>query len=115
MPRSKHAVPSHRRRRRLIGKAKGRWGGKSRLLRSARETYEKGLTYAYRDRRNRKRDMRRLWIIRINAAARLAGLTYSKLMNGLKKNQVEINRKVLADLAVRDPQAFEKIVQLAQN
>ena len=98
MPRSKNAVPSHWRRRRLIGKTKGRWGGKSRLLRSARETYEKGLTYAYRDRRNRKRDMRRLWIIRINAAARMAGLTYSRLMNGLKKKKLMEMRWKIIDI-----------------
>ena len=115
MPRSKTSVPSHRRRRKLINKTKGRWGGKSRLLRSARETYEKGLTYAYRDRRVRRREFRRLWIVRINAAARATGTTYSQLMNGLKKNRVEIDRKILADLAVRDPQAFQNIVQLAQQ
>lgn len=85
------------------------------MLRSARETYEKGLTYAYRDRRARRRNIRRLWITRINAAARLAGTTYSTLMSGLKKKQVEIDRKMLADLAVNDPQAFENLVRLAQN
>jgi large subunit ribosomal protein L20 len=115
MPRSKHSVPSHRRRRKLLSKTKGRWGGKKNLLRSARETYEKGLTYAYRDRRNRKREFRRLWITRISAAVRLAGLTYSKFMAGLKKNQVEIDRKMLADLAVRDPNAFQSLIQLAQQ
>jgi len=115
MPRSKHAVPSHRRRRKLLTKAKGRWGGKSRLLRSARETYEKGLTYAYRDRRAKKADFRRLWIARINAAVRLAGLSYSAFISGLKRNHVDINRKVLADLAVRDPQAIASLVQLAQK
>ena len=115
MPRSKHAVPSHRRRRKLLSKTKGRWGGKKNLLRAARETYEKGLTYAYRDRRVRRREFRRLWIIRINAAARAAGTTYSKLINGLKKNEIEINRKTLADLAVRDPKAFQEIVQLSQS
>jgi large subunit ribosomal protein L20 len=98
-----------------LNKTKGRWGGKANLLRSARETYEKGLTYAYRDRRNRKRDFRRLWITRINAAARLAGLTYGSFINGLKKNQVEIDRKMLADLAVRDPNAFRSLAQLAQQ
>jgi large subunit ribosomal protein L20 len=115
MPRSKHAVPSHRRRRRLINKTKGRWGGKSRLLRSARETYEKGLTYAYDARRNRKGDFRRLWIARINAAVRAVGMNYSEFMNGLKRQNVDINRKVLADLAARDPQAFASLVQLAQK
>lgn len=115
MPRSKHSVPSHRRRRKLLNKTKGRWGGKANLLRSARETYEKGLTYAYSDRRKRKRDFRRLWITRINAAVRMAGLTYSTFINGLKKHQVDIDRKLLADLAVRDPNAFNNLVQLAQQ
>jgi large subunit ribosomal protein L20 len=114
MPRSKHAVPSHRRRRKLISKTKGRWGGKSRLLRSARETYEKGLTYAYRDRRDRRRNFRRLWITRINAAARLAGMSYSTFMNALKEKNIAIDRKQLADLAVRDSNAFQQLVQLAQ-
>ena len=114
MPRSKYSVASHRRRRKLISKAKGSWGGKSRLLRSARETYEKGLTYAYRDRRNRRRSLRRLWIVRIIAAAQSGGLRFSSFMSGLKKNNVALDRKVLADLAARDPQAFDHLVQLAQ-
>src|SRR5262245_22986781 len=114
MPRSKYSVASHRRRRKLIKKTSGSWGGKSRLLRSARETYEKGLTYAYRDRRNRRRSIRRLWIVRINAAVRAAGMTYSSFMSGLKKKNVDLDRKVLADLAARDPQAFANLVQLAQ-
>jgi large subunit ribosomal protein L20 len=122
MPRAQGSVPSHRRRRKLLNKTKGRWGGKGNLLRPARETYEKGLTYAYSDRRKRKRDFRRLWITRINAGVRLAtkgpleaGLTYSTFINALKKKQVEIDRKMLADLAVRDPQAFQSLVQLAQQ
>lgn len=115
MPRSKHAVPSHRRRRRLINKTKGRWGGKGNLLRSARETYEKGLTYAYDGRRNKKGDFRRLWIARINAAVRAVGMNYSEFMRGLKRQNVDINRKVLADIAARDPQAFASLVQLAQK
>lgn len=115
MPRSKHSVASHRRRRKLIGKTKGRWGGKSRLLRSARETLEKGLTYAYRDRRARKGDFRRLWITRINAAVRSAGMNYCDFVSGLKRNNVDINRKLLADIAVRDPQTFANLIQLAQK
>lgn len=114
MPRSKYSVASHRRRRKLINKTKGSWGGKSRLLRSARETYEKGLTYAYRDRRNRRRSFRRLWVVRINAAVRAAGMTYSSFISGLKKKNVELDRKILADLAARDPQAFNNLVQLVQ-
>ena len=115
MPRSKHAVPSHRRRRKLINKTKGRWGGKGNLLRSARETYEKGLTYAFDARRNRKGDFRRLWITRINAAVRTLGMSYSEFMSGLKRNNVDLNRKVLSDLAARDPQAFAGLVQIAQK
>ncbi len=115
MPRSTHAVPSHQRRRKLLHKTKGRWGGKSRLLRSARETLEKGLTYAYRDRRARKGEFRRLWIVRINAAVRGAGMNYSDFMSGLKRHNVDINRKLLADIAARDPQVFANLVQLAQK
>ena len=115
MPRAQGSVPSHRRRRKLLNKTKGRWGGKGNLLRPARETSEKGLTYAYSDRRRRKRDFRRLWIARINAAVRMAGMTYSTFMNALKKKQVELDRKVLAELAARDPQAFSSLVQLAQQ
>ena len=114
MPRSKYSVASHRRRRKLINATKGRWGGKSRLLRSATETYEKGLTYAYRDRRNKRRAFRRLWIVRINAAVRAAGMTYSAFMNALKQKEVNLDRKALADLAVKDPNAFQQLVQLAQ-
>ncbi len=122
MPRAQGSVPSHRRRRKLLNKTKGRWGGKGNLLRPARETYEKGLTYAYSDRRKRKRDFRRLWIARINAAVRMAtkgpleaGMTYSTFMNALKKKQIELDRKVLADMAARDPQAFNSLVQFAQQ
>jgi large subunit ribosomal protein L20 len=115
MPRAQGSVPSHRRRRKLLNKTKGRWGGKGNLLRPARETYEKGLTYAYSDRRRRKRDFRRLWIARINAAVRMAGMTYSTFMNALQKKQIGLDRKVLADLAARDPQAFNSLVQLAQQ
>lgn len=115
MPRSKHAVPSNRRRRKLIQQAKGYFGRRKNVLRTAKEAVDRALAYAYRDRRNKKREFRRLWITRINAAARLSGMSYSTLMAGLKRNNIEINRKVLADLAVRDIDAFNKIVETAKK
>jgi large subunit ribosomal protein L20 len=94
--------------------AKGFVGGRRKLYRQARETVEKGLAYAYRDRKVRKRDFRGLWTIRINAAARSNGISYSALINGLKKAGVALDRKILADLAVHDPGAFSEVAQLAQ-
>jgi large subunit ribosomal protein L20 len=94
--------------------AKGNVGGRRKLYRQARETVEKGLTYAYRDRRVRKREFRSLWIVRINAAARLVGLSYSQLVNGLKKSGIAMDRKVLADLAMRDPNGFNAIAEVAK-
>jgi|SRR5690554_841204 len=93
---------------------KGQWGTRGRLFRRSNEAMLKSLWYAYRDRRTRKRDMRRLWIVRINAAARLNGLSYSRFMHGLKKANVEIDRKMLADLAVRDAGTFKKLATLSQ-
>ena len=106
---------SHRkdRRKKILKLAEGYWGGKSRLHRTAKIQVDKSLQYAYRDRKQRKRDFRSLWITRINAAARLNGTTYSALVSGLKGAGVELDRKVLADLAVRDPQAFTRRVELA--
>ena len=115
MPRSKHSVPSHRRRKKVLKSAKGYRGGKSRLIRTAMESVDKALQYAYRDRRQRKREFRRLWITRINAAVHESGMNYSTFMYGLKRNNVDINRKALADLAVHDPEAFKSLVQIAQN
>lgn len=115
MPRATYSVPSRRRHKKILKRAKGYRGGKSKLIRTAMETVDKGLAYAYRDRRQRKRDFRRLWIARINAAVRLHGSNYSTFMNGLKRNNVEINRKVLADIAVQDPEAFKNLVQMAQG
>jgi large subunit ribosomal protein L20 len=94
---------------------KGQFGSRSRLYRRANEALLKSLWYAYRDRRTRKRDLRKLWIARINAAARLNGTTYSRLMNALKKSQIGLNRKMLSDLASRDPQAFSAVVAKTQN
>ena len=104
-----------RAKNRLFKKAKGYVGGRRRLLRTAKENLVRAGVYAYRDRHNRKRDFRRLWIIRINAAARQGGLSYSHFMNGLKKAQVEVNRKMLAEIAVQDPTAFSQLVAMAKG
>jgi large subunit ribosomal protein L20 len=114
MSRSTNNVASRRRRKRILKKAKGYWGRRKNIFRTAKLAVEKGLLYAYRDRRARKRNFRRLWITRINAAARLNGLSYSRLMNGLKIKQIEIDRKILAELAVNDPAAFSEIVALVK-
>lgn len=113
MPRSTNHVASRRRRKKILNLAKGYWGARSKVYTVAKNTVEKGLLYQYRDRRNRKREFRKLWIIRINAAARLNGVSYSQLMGAMKSKNMEINRKVLADLAVREPDAFKAIVQAA--
>ncbi len=115
MPRATYSVPSHRKRKKILKNAKGYWGGRHRLYRTAKEAVDRAMAYAYVGRKLRKRDFRRLWIARINAAARLNGITYSQLMSGLKRNNIELNRKVLADLAVRDPEAFKSLVQAAQQ
>jgi len=115
MPRVTNNVASRRRRKRLLAKAKGYWGRRSKTYKNAKETIEKALQYAYRDRRVRKRDFRRLWITRINAAARLNGLSYSTFMDGLSKNNIELDRKILAELAVNDPDAFSEIVTQAKQ
>ena len=110
MPRSVNHVASEARRTRILKLTKGYFGARKNVWTVAKNTYEKGLTYAYRDRRNKKRTFRALWIQRINAAARLEGISYSKLMGNLAKAGIEINRKVLADLAMNNPQAFKAIV-----
>ena len=115
MPRVKGGPKTHRRHKKVLKLAKGYVGGRGRLYRSARETVEKGLTYAYRDRRVRKREFRSLWTIRINAAARLNGMTYSKLIQGLKKAGVALDRKMLSELAVSDSGAFSEVAHLAQT
>jgi len=115
MPRVSHAVATKKRKKKVLKQAKGYWGGRSRLFRTAREAVDRAQVYAYRDRRQRKRDFRRLWIMRINAAARLNGISYSQLVHGLDKAGIEINRKVLADLAVRDPEAFTAVVEEARS
>jgi large subunit ribosomal protein L20 len=113
MPRVKRGVVARRRRKETLKRAKGFVGGRK-LYRQARATAEKGLTYAYRDRRLHKRDMRQLWVVRINAGARLVGLSYSRLIDGLKKANIEIDRKMLADLAMRDPAAFASVAEAAR-
>ncbi len=110
MPRSVNHVASRAKRKRILKLTRGYYGARKNVWTVAKNTWEKGLTYAFRDRRNKKRNFRALWIQRINAAARLEGLSYSQLMGGLHKAGIEINRKVLADLAVNNPQAFKAIV-----
>ena len=114
MARVKRGVTAHHRHKRLLHDAEGRTGSNSRLIKRSREALLHALAYATRDRKQRKRDMRQLWIIRINAAARLNGITYGKLIAGLKAANVEIDRKMLADRAIRDQATFSKIVALAQ-
>ncbi|OCC14513.1 LSU ribosomal protein L20p [Dissulfuribacter thermophilus] len=111
MPRVKRGFKARRRRKKILKLAKGYWGARSRCYKQARAAVEKGLTYAYRDRKVKKRLYRRLWIQRINAAVRLHGLSYSKFMNGLSKAGIAINRKMLADLAVTEPKAFSALVE----
>lgn len=114
MPRVKGGSKSRRRRKKILKLAKGYVGGRGRLYRSARETVERSLAFAYRDRRVRRREFRGLWITRINAAAQLTGLSYSQLMKGLRQASVELDRKILADLAVSDMPAFGQIAQFAK-
>lgn len=115
MPRATNNPASHRRHKRLLKHAKGNRGGRSKLYRKARETVERGWNFAYRDRRARKRDFRKLWIMRINAAARLHGLSYSRFINGLKRANIDLDRKVLADVAIHDPEAFAKVAAIAKE
>jgi LSU ribosomal protein L20P len=114
MPRSRPKVYAHRRHKKVLKFTKGQYGSKHLLFRRANEAMLKSLFYAFRDRRNRKRDFRRLWIARINAAARLSGLNYSRLIHGLRLANVQVDRKVLADIAVRDSAAFSKLAEVAK-
>ncbi|MBC8143956.1 MAG: 50S ribosomal protein L20 [bacterium] len=115
MPRSKNKVASRNKRRRVLKLAKGYWGLRSNVWTIAKNHVEKGLSHAFRDRRLKKRNFRRLWIVRINAAARLNDTTYSRLIDGLNKKGVGINRKVLADIAMNEPNVFTSIVKHVQN
>ena len=114
MPRATSGPTTHRRHKKMLKMAKGNWGARRRAYKLAKDTVLRGLKFAYRDRRVRKRDFRQLWIARINAAARLHGLSYSTFMHGLKLAQVELDRKTLAELAVRDPEAFGQIAAIAK-
>jgi large subunit ribosomal protein L20 len=114
VPRVKRSVHARRKRRKILEQAKGYWGQKHSSYKRAREQVEHSLVYAYRDRKARKRTFRRLWIIRINAAARREGLSYNQLVAGLRKAEVELDRKVLADLAVSDPAAFSAVAEKAK-
>jgi large subunit ribosomal protein L20 len=115
MARIKRAVNAQKKKRKVMKLAKGYWGAKSKQYRAATEQVRRSLRYAYKGRKLRKRDFRRLWITRINAAARLSGMSYSTFINGLKKANVTVNRKMLADLAVNDAAAFAKLVDVAKN
>ena len=115
MSRTTNAVARRRRRKKVLNQAKGYWGRKHSSYRLANEQVMRSGNYAYRDRRRRKRDMRRLWIVRINAAARREGMSYSQLIHGLGAAGIEVNRKMLADVAVSDPDAFRRFVELARE
>ena len=115
MPRSMNNVAAHRRHKKVLNKARGNFGGRSKLYRTALETVKKGLKYAYRDRRNKKREFRRLWITRINAAARMCDTNYSTLIAGLKKAGVNLDRKMLADIAARDMATFQNLAKIASE
>ena len=115
MPRVKSNVTRLKRKKQVMEAARGAFGGRSKLWGPAKETVERGWRYAYRDRKNKKRDFRRLWITRINAAAHQNAMTYSVFMNGLKKAGIVVDRKILADLAVRDPQAFAALADRARD
>ncbi|MBP6914554.1 MAG: 50S ribosomal protein L20 [Smithellaceae bacterium] len=115
MSRVKRGTTARKKRRKILKLAKGFFGARSRLLRTATEAVDKALSYAYRDRRARKRDFRKLWIARINAAARLNNISYNRLIDGMKKKGIELDRKILAELAVNDPQGFAQIVQMVKG
>jgi large subunit ribosomal protein L20 len=110
MPRANSSVPRHRRHRKVVKQAKGYYGARSRNFKAAKDAVEKAGLYAYRDRRQRKRQFRRLWIIRINAAARLHGLSYSQFIAKLKAKGIDLDRKILADMAMNDPDTYKKLV-----
>ena len=115
MARVKRGVTSHAKHKKVLKAVKGQWGRRKNTIRVARQAMEKAMQYAYRDRRNKKRDIKSLWIQRINAGAREEGITYSKLMNGLNKSGIRIDRKVLAEIAYDNPEAFKTIVKKAQS
>ena len=115
MAKARHSVATRKRKKKVLKQAKGFWGDRSKQYQQAKRVLMHALKYAYRDRRNKKREIRSLWIIRINAACRELGVTYSEFMNGLKKAKINIDRKILADLAVRDSHAFKKLVEIIKK
>src|SRR5215212_5180937 len=115
MPRARSNVPRLKRKKQIMKAARGAFGGRSKLWKAAKENVERGWKYAYRDRKNKKRDFRRLWITRINAAAHQNDMNYNAFMNGLRKAGIEIDRKVLSDIAIRDPQAFSQLADKARS
>ena len=115
MPRVKRGVTSHAKHKKVLKAVKGQWGRRKNTIRVARQAMEKAMQYAYRDRRNKKRDFKSLWIQRINAGVRAEGLTYSKFINGLNKSGIKIDRKILAEIAYDNPEAFKTIVKKAQS
>ena len=115
MPRVKRAVHARKKRKKILSLASGSFGGRKNLINQARVTVEKALSYAYRDRRTRKRDFRRLWIVRINAAARIHGLSYSQFISGLSRAGVSLDRKVLSDIAIHDDAAFAELARIASS
>ena len=115
MAKIKHSVATRRRKKRLLKKTKGFWGDRSKQFQQARRGLMHALVYAYRDRRKKKIEFRRLWISRINAACRSSGITYSKFINGLKKSKIGLDRKILADLAVKDSTVFKKLVEIVKG
>ena len=115
MSRVKRSINAHKRRRKVLKMAKGFFGARSRLLRTATEAVNKAMKYAYRDRRSRKREFRQLWIARVNAAAINNNISYSRLIDGMKKSGIELDRKMLAELAVNDPQGFAQVVAIAKG
>ena len=115
MARVKRGVTSHARHKKVLKQVKGQWGRRKNTIRVAKQALEKAMQYAYRDRRTKKREFRSLWIQRINAGARIEGITYSQLMNALNKSKIKLDRKVLAELAYNDPEVFKSIVKKAQS
>jgi large subunit ribosomal protein L20 len=115
MAKAKHSVATHKRKKKVLKQAKGFWGDRSKQYQQAKRVLMHALKYAYRDRRNKKREFRALWITRINAACRQAGISYSVFINGLKKSKINLDRKILADLAVRDNHAFKKLVEIIKK
>ena len=115
MPRVKRGVTSHAKHKKVLKAVKGQWGRRKNTIRVARQAMEKAMQYAYRDRRNKKRDFKSLWIQRINAGVRAEGLTYSKFVNGLNKSGIKLDRKILAEIAYDNPEAFKTIVKKAQS